>query len=44
MVKRVYEGKQVDDGVRILVDKLCPRGLRLTAAGVDEWIKDLAQA
>lgn len=40
--KRVYEGKQVDDGIRILVDKLWPRGLRLTEAGIDEWAKDLA--
>lgn len=41
-VKRVYEGKQADDGIRILVDRLWPRGLRSTGAGIDEWAKDLA--
>ncbi|MBI4187585.1 MAG: DUF488 family protein [Chloroflexi bacterium] len=41
-LKRVYEGKQPDDGIRILVDRLWPRGLRSSGAGIDEWLKDLA--
>lgn len=40
--KRVYEKKDPDDGTRILVDRLWPRGLTREAAGVDEWMKDLA--
>ncbi|MBI2851445.1 MAG: DUF488 family protein [Chloroflexi bacterium] len=41
-VKRVYEGKQADDGTRLLVDRLWPRGLSKGEAGIDEWLKDLA--
>ena len=41
-VKRVYEGKEAADGVRILVDRLWPRGLRSAEAGIDEWMKDVA--
>lgn len=35
-VKRVYESKEAADGVRILVDRLWPRGLRSTEAGIYE--------
>jgi len=41
-IKRVYEVKEPGDGVRILVDRLWPRGLRSTDAGIDEWMKDIA--
>jgi uncharacterized protein YeaO (DUF488 family) len=41
-VKRVYESKEAGDGVRILVDRLWPRGLRSAGAGIDEWMKDVA--
>jgi len=41
-VKRVYESKEAGDGVRILVDRLWPRGLRSAEAGIDEWMKDVA--
>jgi uncharacterized protein YeaO (DUF488 family) len=41
-VKRVYESKEAGDGVRILVDRLWPRGLRSEQAGIDEWMKDIA--
>jgi len=41
-VKRAYESKEAGDGVRILVDRLWPRGLRSTEAGIDEWMKDVA--
>jgi len=41
-IKRVYEVKEPGDGVRILVDRLWPRGLRSTDAGNDEWMKEIA--
>jgi len=41
-VKRVYDPPSERDGVRVLVDRLWPRGLTKTAAAVDLWLKDLA--
>jgi uncharacterized protein YeaO (DUF488 family) len=41
-IKRVYEQPNKDDGVRILVDRLWPRGLTKEKAGVDLWVKDIA--
>lgn len=41
-IKRVYEAAGDKDGVRILVDRLWPRGLSKTAARVDVWLKDIA--
>ena len=41
-VKRVYEKPSLDDGVRILVDRLWPRGLTKKAAPVDRWAKEIA--
>ncbi|AJF68300.1 DUF488 domain-containing protein [Streptomyces vietnamensis] len=40
-VRRVYEDPSPDDGVRVLVDRLWPRGLKKTDARVDEWPKAL---
>lgn len=40
--KRVYEEPSPDDGERILVDRLWPRGLTKEKAAVDEWLKELA--
>jgi len=40
-VRRVYEPPEPDDGVRVLVDRLWPRGLSKEAARVDEWPKAL---
>jgi uncharacterized protein YeaO (DUF488 family) len=40
-VRRVYESPEADDGVRVLVDRLWPRGLSKDAAHVDEWPKAL---
>ncbi len=40
--KRVYETASSDDGVRILVDRLWPRGLSKERAKVDLWIRDVA--
>ncbi|MFD7136306.1 DUF488 domain-containing protein [Streptomyces sp. NPDC059894] len=38
-VRRVHEPAEPDDGVRVLVDRLWPRGLSKEAARVDEWPK-----
>ncbi|MFG2352256.1 DUF488 domain-containing protein [Streptomyces sp. NPDC048521] len=40
-VRRIYEPPEPDDGLRVLVDRLWPRGLAKDAAHVDEWPKDL---
>ncbi|MCC6946170.1 MAG: DUF488 domain-containing protein [Bradyrhizobiaceae bacterium] len=40
--KRVYESPSPDDGVRILVDRIWPRGVSKTDAVLDFWIKDVA--
>lgn len=41
-IKRVYEHATDDDGCRILVDRLWPRGLSKERAGVDLWLKQIA--
>lgn len=41
-LKRVYEAPAKDDGYRILVDRLWPRGQRKETAQLDEWNKDIA--
>jgi uncharacterized protein YeaO (DUF488 family) len=41
-IKRVYEPPVRTDGMRLLVDRLWPRGLTKTRAAVDEWLRDLA--
>ncbi|MFJ8660585.1 DUF488 domain-containing protein [Streptomyces sp. NPDC093795] len=40
-VRRIYEPPSPDDGVRVLVDRLWPRGLAKTDARIDEWPKAL---
>ena len=40
-VRRVYDAPSPDDGHRVLVDRLWPRGLSKERADVDEWAKDL---
>jgi uncharacterized protein YeaO (DUF488 family) len=40
--KRVYEQATRDDGYRILVDRLWPRGLSKDMAKVDLWLKEIA--
>lgn len=39
---RVYDAPTGDDGTRVLVDRLWPRGLRKDAAQIDEWLKEIA--
>lgn len=41
-IKRAYEAPEKTDGVRILVDRLWPRGLSRDQAAVDIWLKDIA--
>jgi uncharacterized protein YeaO (DUF488 family) len=41
-LKRVYEAPHKDDGTRILVDRLWPRGLTKERAKVDLWLKEIA--
>jgi len=41
-IKRVYEEPEKEDGERILVDRLWPRGLTKEKARVDHWLKDVA--
>ncbi|HLZ67549.1 MAG TPA: DUF488 family protein [Aliidongia sp.] len=41
-IKRVYDAPAPNDGLRILVDRLWPRGLSKEAAHIDIWAKELA--
>lgn len=41
-IKRVYEPYSPDDGYRILIDRLWPRGLTKEKAKIDLWLKSIA--
>lgn len=41
-LKRSYEPASPDDGYRVLVDRLWPRGLKKSEAKVARWLKDIA--
>ena len=41
-LKRVYEPASSEDGIRILVDRLWPRGISREKARIDLWLKDIA--
>lgn len=41
-IKRVYDKASRDDGRRILVDRLWPRGIKKEDAAIDEWLKEIA--
>ena len=41
-VRRVYDEPSPDDGTRVLVDRVWPRGMRKDAARLNEWAKDVA--
>jgi uncharacterized protein YeaO (DUF488 family) len=41
-LKRAYERAGPEDGTRILIDRLWPRGLSKQAAALDLWMKDIA--
>jgi uncharacterized protein YeaO (DUF488 family) len=40
-IKRAYEEPSADDGYRVLVDRLWPRGVRKDALAIDVWMKEL---
>jgi uncharacterized protein YeaO (DUF488 family) len=41
-VKRAYTPQSCDDGCRVLVDRLWPRGIGKEAARIDEWCREIA--
>ncbi|MBX3235792.1 MAG: DUF488 domain-containing protein [Nitrospiraceae bacterium] len=42
VIKRIYESPSRGDGIRVLVDRLWPRGLSKSRANVDVWLRDIA--
>ena len=42
LLKRAYEKTTAEDGKRILVERLWPRGLKKKDAKIDEWLKEVA--
>jgi uncharacterized protein YeaO (DUF488 family) len=41
-VKRIYDKPAKEDGWRVLVDRLWPRGMKKETAKIDVWLKDVA--
>lgn len=41
-IKRVYEKPDEGDGIRVLVDRLWPRGLKKEESKIDHWMKEIA--
>ena len=41
-IKRIYDPISPDDGRRILVDRLWPRGIKKDQAKINDWLKDIA--
>jgi len=41
-LKRIYEKPHSSDGIRVLVDRLWPRGVSKSRAKIDEWVKEIA--
>ena len=41
-LKRVYDKTMPEDGVRFLVERLWPRGIKKTDLRLDDWLKDVA--
>jgi uncharacterized protein YeaO (DUF488 family) len=41
-IKRIYDSSSMDDGFRILVDRLWPRGISKEKAGIALWLKEIA--
>ncbi|MDZ7786799.1 MAG: DUF488 domain-containing protein [Halofilum sp. (in: g-proteobacteria)] len=40
-IRRIYEPVSPDDGTRVLVDRVWPRGVRKADAALDRWAKDV---
>ncbi|KAA0989226.1 DUF488 domain-containing protein [Dyadobacter aurulentus] len=41
-IKRIYEPQTAQDGYRVLIDRLWPRGIKKQDARIDEWLKEVA--
>ncbi|WP_031470821.1 DUF488 domain-containing protein [Sciscionella sediminilitoris] len=41
-IRRVYAAEEPDEGLRVLIDRLWPRGVRRETLAMDEWAKELA--
>lgn len=41
-IKRIYDEPSEDDGFRVLVDRIWPRGMPKEKAQIDEWMKEIA--
>jgi uncharacterized protein YeaO (DUF488 family) len=41
-LKRAYEPASAEDGTRILIDRLWPRGVKKADAAIDQWVKEIA--
>ena len=41
-IKRVYDKVETADGLRVLVDRLWPRGVSKEKAGIDRWLKEIS--
>ena len=41
-IKRIYDAPASQDGRRVLVDRLWPRGVSKDEARIDEWLKEIA--
>jgi uncharacterized protein YeaO (DUF488 family) len=41
-IKRIYEPAKPSDGIRVLIDRLWPRGVKKSSAHLDYWMKDVA--
>ncbi|MDO3412434.1 DUF488 family protein [Saccharibacillus sp. CPCC 101409] len=41
-IKRIYDARADDDGFRVLVDRLWPRGLSRERAALDDWVRELS--
>lgn len=41
-IKRIYEAPDESDGIRILIDRIWPRGIKKADAKIDLWLKDIA--
>ena len=41
-IKRIYDEPAGDDGYRVLIDRLWPRGLSKEKAAIDLWLKEIA--
>lgn len=42
LVKRIYDPKEPNDGLRVLIDRLWPRGVRKSDERMDVWLKEIA--